>query len=292
MEAKKPHFFSVMIDDFDRRLRIPQAFLQCIAKKSSEMVILEGPSGSCWCVRLKRTIDGMYLEDGWGKFARAHSLREGEFLVFRYDGNTKFTVQIFDSSTLEKEDAFKVANSKEEIICDRGKKRLMPQEEKQKHHTESWGKSKWPCNPTQSAKRHREDRLLEQKKPHQSRRSNTHKDGNILVKHEPIQASRTTNLEHPFFEVVIRPSYIHILPIPIRFSRRYFTKEVETVTIMVPDGRTRHIRCSKATQGFYQLSKGWNYFKKEMNLSVGNICVFEMIGDMTFLLNASKKRVA
>ncbi|PIA56135.1 hypothetical protein AQUCO_00700469v1 [Aquilegia coerulea] len=285
MEAKRRHFFRVMIDDFDRRLRIPQAFLQSITKQSSEMVILESPSGSRWRVRLKRTSDGMYLEDGWGKFARAHSLEKGEFLVFRYDGNTKFTVQIFDSSTLEKEDAFKVVNSQEEIKCDRGKKRMRPPEVKRKNHLEPWNKSMRLCNPTQITKRHQEDPLLERKGPHQSRRSNSL--GNTLVKHGPMQAGR-----NPFFKVVLRPSYIHILPIPTRFARRYIKTEDEIVTIMVPDGRTWHIRCSKATQGFYQLCEGWKHFKEEINLNVGNICVFEMIRARTFLLKAPRKHIA
>jgi len=42
----------------------------------------------------------MYLGHGWKKFARAHALRDGYLLVFRYDdGAAALTVTVFDRST-------------------------------------------------------------------------------------------------------------------------------------------------------------------------------------------------
>ncbi|KAF7105069.1 hypothetical protein CFC21_105909 [Triticum aestivum] len=40
----------------------------------------------------------MYLGPGWEHFARAHDLKLGHFLVFRYDGDTLFTVNMFDNT--------------------------------------------------------------------------------------------------------------------------------------------------------------------------------------------------
>ncbi|KAJ1285177.1 hypothetical protein BS78_03G260100 [Paspalum vaginatum] len=43
------------------------------------------------------------LGRGWKKFARAHDLRNGYLLVFRYDGGGELTVTVFDPSTCQKQ---------------------------------------------------------------------------------------------------------------------------------------------------------------------------------------------
>uniref|UniRef100_A0A0E0JWV6 TF-B3 domain-containing protein n=1 Tax=Oryza punctata TaxID=4537 RepID=A0A0E0JWV6_ORYPU len=43
---------------------------------------------------------GVYLGRGWMRFARAHGLRDGHLLVFRYDGASVFTVTVFDDGTM------------------------------------------------------------------------------------------------------------------------------------------------------------------------------------------------
>uniref|UniRef100_A0A0E0CHB6 TF-B3 domain-containing protein n=1 Tax=Oryza meridionalis TaxID=40149 RepID=A0A0E0CHB6_9ORYZ len=43
---------------------------------------------------------GVYLGRGWLRFARAHGLRDGDLLVFRYDGAAAFTVTVFDDGTM------------------------------------------------------------------------------------------------------------------------------------------------------------------------------------------------
>jgi hypothetical protein len=47
----------------------------------------------------------MYLHKGWKKFARAHDLRKGYMLVFRYDddGRGDLVVTVFDLTTCRKE---------------------------------------------------------------------------------------------------------------------------------------------------------------------------------------------
>ncbi|XP_044318388.1 B3 domain-containing protein REM20-like [Triticum aestivum] len=40
----------------------------------------------------------MYLGPGWEHFARAHELQLGYFLVFLYDGDTMFTMKMFDNT--------------------------------------------------------------------------------------------------------------------------------------------------------------------------------------------------
>ncbi|XP_058069224.1 B3 domain-containing protein Os11g0197600-like isoform X2 [Magnolia sinica] len=106
-EEKKPHFFKFFLPGLtDQFLRIPQAFLKNIDDGSHGTVSLTGPSGNVWHVNLVANMNGLFFQDGWKEFVRDHFLEVGYFLVFRYDGNLRFTVQIFDTSGCEKGNSF------------------------------------------------------------------------------------------------------------------------------------------------------------------------------------------
>ncbi|ERM98499.1 hypothetical protein AMTRI_Chr07g79330 [Amborella trichopoda] len=110
MPNKSSYFFKVLMDNFSERLWIPPAFQRHIEHESSENAILKGPNGKIRHVQLIKTIGGMLFDDGWKEFVRDCCLEMEDFLVFRYDGNMQFTVQIFDSTGCEKEDPFSVQN--------------------------------------------------------------------------------------------------------------------------------------------------------------------------------------
>lgn len=58
--------------------------------------------------------DGFIFEDGWKEFVADQSLAVGDFLVFRYNGNSMFKVLVFDSTACEKKKAFLARPSIEE----------------------------------------------------------------------------------------------------------------------------------------------------------------------------------
>ena len=59
----------------------------------------DGRRGLQWDVEVVFDGDGrMHLGRGWERFARAHCLQLGHFLVFRYDGDAVLTVKVFDGS--------------------------------------------------------------------------------------------------------------------------------------------------------------------------------------------------
>ncbi|KAI3922066.1 hypothetical protein MKX01_005755 [Papaver californicum] len=77
-----------------------------ISNEESDRAILEAPSGSQWHVKLSKTENGTFYQDGSQDFVRCYSLWNNEFLVFRYDGNMHFNVVILDNSGCEREYAF------------------------------------------------------------------------------------------------------------------------------------------------------------------------------------------
>ena len=67
---------------------------------------LKGPSGGIWKVNLVKSSDGFNFEDGWKEFVEDQSLVMGDFLLFSYDGYSRFKVLVFDSTACEKKKAF------------------------------------------------------------------------------------------------------------------------------------------------------------------------------------------
>uniref|UniRef100_A0A0E0JNF8 TF-B3 domain-containing protein n=1 Tax=Oryza punctata TaxID=4537 RepID=A0A0E0JNF8_ORYPU len=111
---RRPHFFKVLVGDFKQRLKIPPNFCKHIPweesrkakslKEASMAATLEGPSGRTWLVVIRRTAEGTFFTSGWPKFVQDQALRDLEFVVFRYDGNTRFTAMVFDRTACERED--------------------------------------------------------------------------------------------------------------------------------------------------------------------------------------------
>ncbi|VVA29260.1 Hypothetical predicted protein [Prunus dulcis] len=61
-----------------------------------------GPSGIRWTVELEERENGLFFQDGWQGFVKDHHLEDGDFLVFKYDGESKFKVTIYDRTACEK----------------------------------------------------------------------------------------------------------------------------------------------------------------------------------------------
>ncbi|KAF0910866.1 hypothetical protein E2562_004825 [Oryza meyeriana var. granulata] len=86
----------------DLRNKLPDKFARELGDRELRDAKLRvaGAGRRLWDVKVVAD-DGdgdVYLGRGWQQFARAHDLRDGHFLVFRYDGATVFTVTVFDST--------------------------------------------------------------------------------------------------------------------------------------------------------------------------------------------------
>ncbi|XP_037427904.1 B3 domain-containing protein At3g18960-like isoform X2 [Triticum dicoccoides] len=95
-------FFEIVIEKSCSRQRLPHKFVKMLAGREPHKVKLR-EAGSrrrrLWDVVVVFDGEGhMYLGIGWEHFAHAHELHLGHFLVFRYDGDTMFTVKMFDNT--------------------------------------------------------------------------------------------------------------------------------------------------------------------------------------------------
>ncbi|KAK2981015.1 hypothetical protein RJ640_012174 [Escallonia rubra] len=118
LQPDRHHFFKIMVRDFRRQVMIPKKFTMHFQEELSCRILLKGPSGNKWPVELTREEDDVFFQKGWGGFVVDHGLEETDFLVFRYNGSSSFSVLIFDASGCEREGSYFVKNQKEQCSYD------------------------------------------------------------------------------------------------------------------------------------------------------------------------------
>ncbi|XP_019412868.1 PREDICTED: B3 domain-containing protein REM20-like isoform X2 [Lupinus angustifolius] len=84
------------------QMMIPPDFVKyCDEDFSSTNVILIGPSGDpCRVTILEK--DEIFMQDGWPRFLRNNLVEENELLLFTYEGDNCFRVQIFGLNACER----------------------------------------------------------------------------------------------------------------------------------------------------------------------------------------------
>ncbi|KAF6160583.1 hypothetical protein GIB67_019523 [Kingdonia uniflora] len=102
---------------------IPREFITEIGEKLSGVVRLSVSNGNFWDVELRKVGGRTWLEGGLQEFLEYHFVSPGYFLVFNYEGNSKFHVFIFDMSCCEIEYSCHV-NKLDEPKEERSKKHL------------------------------------------------------------------------------------------------------------------------------------------------------------------------
>ncbi|CAI0553980.1 unnamed protein product [Linum tenue] len=96
-------FFKIILQSTlrDRKLLIPGKFVGNGDEGLPKSAILKVPSGATWAVDVVRDEIGVWFSNGWGEFAEFHSLEFGHFLVFEYEGCSRFSVVICDKTAVE-----------------------------------------------------------------------------------------------------------------------------------------------------------------------------------------------
>jgi hypothetical protein len=80
---------------------IPVKFVMEFGDELSDVATLTTPNGHLWQVGLEKENREIWFDDGWQEFMEYHSIHYGYFLVFRYEGNSKFHVLVFDNTSTE-----------------------------------------------------------------------------------------------------------------------------------------------------------------------------------------------
>ncbi|KAL3360087.1 hypothetical protein AABB24_016538 [Solanum stoloniferum] len=106
-------------------MKIPPKFIKHMEGRASGTTILVDASGNSWPVDLIQQDDDLIFHNGWVSFVKYHCLETGDSLVFRYDSDLHFTVQVSDdipSECISRQDTHGLASSKdgytpEDAVC-------------------------------------------------------------------------------------------------------------------------------------------------------------------------------
>ncbi|GFP96558.1 B3 domain-containing protein os01g0723500 [Phtheirospermum japonicum] len=315
--TRRPHFLL----GFDptlcsERLNIPCNFVKYMEGRAQGTVLLVGPSGNIWYVELITVENGLFLNDGWADFVRDHFLEHGEAMVFRYDGDLRFTVQIFDRSMCEKENAFTAESSQDlskhgiELMRKRDRERSALLygifEGVPKKMRCSQTQSQSTCNDHQNGTN--EVHALEwtgqangnihletdvtvalplTAVPHENNddspvRSRATKLDMLLSASEADRMARSFQSPFPNFLKVMKRFNIsgsYTLNIPYQFATEHLPKCKVKIVLRNLKGESWTVNSIPTTrvQTSHTFCGGWLGFVRDNNIGIGDICIFELL---------------
>lgn len=321
MNARRPYFikgFNPNIS-FDK-LKIPSKFVKHLEGKSTGTVSLMGPSGNTWHADLTQQSDGLSIVDGWTTFVRDHLLENGDSLVFRYDGNLQFTVQIFDQSSCEKETAFSAECHQDLSIFDQhfGKKREREYALLLSNTVDSVSKK------ARSSHSHEVEMQLALQETVNDRcevadfLNNTEFCGNALKnpitpalplsevcpseddfcrlsasEADKIAQSFTSSFPH-FTQVMKRfnISGSYTLNVPYQFAMAYLPNCKVKIVLHNLKGESWTVNSIPTTrvQTSHTFCGGWLSFVRDNNINVRDVCIFELVGKCELRVNILRVR--
>ncbi|KAJ0239074.1 putative B3 domain-containing protein [Hirschfeldia incana] len=280
---KDLEFFKVYLPEFSsHELVIPQAFINILDKPFPKIVVLVDEIGRLWDVETKteERVGVVVFRQGWGEFAKDHSLEFGDFLLFRYDGDSRFDVTIFAKDGCKKDlDMFRVSVEKEPVIVKPVGISIKP---------EPWEGCGMRVN--QNRKRvsvTEEPSVLGEIKPNHPR--NTRK--RVNRSRDPREISWVADKEHKGFE---EPAYIpknphfvrnittrslRLLEIPTTFLKAngIELKEGQDIELCDENGKKWPLKIEKHDRGHIFSYDSWLCFCESHNLRNPSKCLFEFI---------------
>ncbi|KAM3354226.1 hypothetical protein ACQJBY_025092 [Aegilops geniculata] len=285
------HFFKVMIGDFHERMIIPDRFAQQFRGQTGRTIKLASRHGYTFDVQITKNLEKLVLDSGWKAFARAHNLRTGDFLVFKYDGHSQLKVMIFEPSGCEKIQACNLM------------KNAAPGKD-------WWGNTdgivntcqdppmKFPhsgrqIRPSMDSSRQGNDiiNVSSSSSPSDSAEDDHSLSGCILAKGTLLNLNhvqkkqlkekiRAMNCEIPIYGCVISKSSIYGKTRTLGISRKYaevYLPFVEQMVTLQHHGKKWEVRCCVKNKKSKRLMRGWMHFVRGNNLQLGDVCLFELL---------------
>ncbi|XP_071733253.1 B3 domain-containing protein Os11g0197600-like [Rutidosis leptorrhynchoides] len=294
--TSRPHFIKAFNPNISfHKLKIPSKFGKHLEGKTSGTVSLTGPSGNTWHADLAEQTDGLFILDGWTGFVRDHFLESGDSLVFRYDGDLHFTVQIFDQSSCEKETAFSAECHQDLSIFDQhfGKKR-------EREHGSLLTNTvdyipKKPRTSQVDMQLELQDYInnaefcgsaLKNRITHAIPLSEVCPDDNGLGRISAFEADKIAQSftsSFPHFSQVMKRFNIsgsYTLNVPYQFATAYLPNCKIKLVLHNLKGESWTVNSIPTTrvQTSHTFCGGWLSFVRGNNINVKDVCIFELIG--------------
>nr|GMD98367.1 B3 domain-containing protein Os03g0620500-like [Ipomoea batatas] len=78
------------------RLEFPMWFKAFVGEALPKEIFLMNQRMNIWTVEITVIGDGLYFKNGWEKFVRENSIKNGDLMVFKYEGYGMFEIVVID----------------------------------------------------------------------------------------------------------------------------------------------------------------------------------------------------
>ncbi|MED6123557.1 hypothetical protein PIB30_050244 [Stylosanthes scabra] len=250
-------FFKVYLPQTSStHLRIPKAFsAKFINGKIARKVAVVDHEGNSWDVELKKMEDGsLVFKNGWQDFARDKCLEQADFLVFGYDGKSKFHVKIFSKSGCRKEAA-------------NGSRKLDPiviSDDEDSDHQNSKRKQR-KLSPTSV--------LIVNEKPHSK------KEGTIVGKSKGAKRESKASaglVKDPHFVIPMSHWRMRRVEIPRRVMKELNISLKSRIKLRDENDKLWPVKITTTGRRHY-LADGWSRFWQAKSIEEGNLCDFKFV---------------
>ncbi|XP_059438742.1 B3 domain-containing transcription factor VRN1-like [Corylus avellana] len=284
MAGRRPsHFFKVILPStiHDKKLKIPVKFVMEFGDDLSDVATLTVPNGHSWKVGLEKPNGEIWFHDGWKEFMEYHSIHYGYFLVFRYEGNSKFHVLVFDNTATEIQYPWREDCELEDPVD------IIDLDDATKSRQEM-------SHSDELSAKHEENIETFVGKRFSGGSSSEGRERAIQAGRErAIQAARMLKPTCPSFMAISRHMHRYNLYVPAKFAVKYLSGHA-FVKLQNSDGKQWDARCydHDHPNSAKNIGKGWTQFCIDNNLQRGDVCVLELINKNPIVLNVSIFHVA
>ncbi|KAK4481488.1 hypothetical protein RD792_012388, partial [Penstemon davidsonii] len=291
-------FCQILSGRFHQQLAIPTKFTNNLRDKLTGTIALRGPSGSIWEVGLLANGDTLLLKQGWTTFVEDHFLEENDILIFKYNGNSRFDVLIFDhENSCEREGSYFIKKcSHIESDCGSKRKRSIEKSSEETNNESSDDISEYHQAKKQRsvATRSTPSRRQPTRATSRGRRRTTkgRRGSSSAPRIELESRRRAITLEEKeraqmlavaaavddSFIVVMRPSHVYkgfFMSIPSEWLKKHHLDKSLAVELRVNENKWVAKYHYKGYGG--GLSGGWKKFVLANFLEEFDVCLFDLV---------------
>ncbi|XP_023632897.1 putative B3 domain-containing protein At5g66980 [Capsella rubella] len=281
--GKDLEFFKVFLPEFSsHELVIPPAFIDLlVGKPLPKEAFLLDEIGRLWRVEIK-TEDTeerfcVSFQKGWECFAKDQSLEFGDFLVFSYDGGSRFSVTIFAKDGTKKDVGVVATTERSRVSLEKDPVHIFTKPERRKdckrkrEHDSVLDKPEY-VSTSKTKPGHRE----------KIQRTTVNRAG------DPCDISWSSDSEDGFEESVYKPknphflrnitcSSFHKLEIPITFLRSNGIELEEEIELCDEDGKKWPLKVENHVRGLRFSCETWSCFSKGHKLMKNHKFLLEFV---------------
>ncbi|PWA86229.1 B3 DNA binding domain-containing protein [Artemisia annua] len=256
------NFLKIILSNDPRSTgKLPKKFTEKHGNDLLERVILKMPNNDVWKVDLKKSKGEIWLSNGWSEFVAHYGLKFGHLLVFKYEGSSTFGVVICEPSASEivypkktiKDDA-----RKSQVTCDKLKS----------VKSEDETSSSWSEDQNHGIKFNDEGECSKKSECYQRM-----KEGMIAIE----KAKANFKCDKPFFMAYVQKTTLTRGVNAAEFRRKILKGKKTSSCSLQLKNDARQKKWAVVARKRYLGSAEWKTFVEDNGITLGDICVFELM---------------